>query len=416
MPSSFNPFRALRHRNFLLFWSGQTLSLIGTWMQAMAEGWLAFALTRNAFLVGLVAAAQSLPILLLSLYAGVLVDRANKLRLVTVCQTLFAIQSTSLWVLAWTNHITIHWLIAMATFNGIISSIEIPARQSLVIELVGRDELPGAIALNSSGFNLARIVGPAAAAIVIAKLGISWCFGVNALSYIAVLIGLFLIRLPAWVPAQHRASPLEGIIEGVRFMRGTPSVAAIIGIVTVYAVFGVPYLTLMPVVAGDRLGLGASGYGLLLASVGIGGLAGALTLAAVGDRLQRRLVLSRASHAFAILLIVFAFVRRPVLAYPLLLLIGFAMIVNSAQANSMLQHMVPDELRGRIMAAYSFIVVGLSQVAGSFVAGAVARAFGVAWAIGGGGALMLIYAMWAFRSSNASLAFSVGTLTSVDME
>jgi len=416
MPSSFNPFRALRHRNFLLFWSGQTLSLIGTWMQAMAEGWLAFALTRNAFLVGLVAAAQSLPILLLSLYAGVLVDRANKLRLVTVCQTLFAIQSTSLWVLAWTNHITIHWLIAMATFNGMISSIEIPARQSLVIELVGRDELPGAIALNSSGFNLARIVGPAAAAIVIAKLGISWCFGVNALSYIAVLIGLFLIRLPAWVPAQHRASPLEGIIEGVRFMRGTPSVAAIIGIVTVYAVFGVPYLTLMPVVAGDRLGLGASGYGLLLASVGIGGLAGALTLAAVGDRLQRRLVLSRASHAFAILLIVFAFVRRPVLAYPLLLLIGFAMIVNSAQANSMLQHMVPDELRGRIMAAYSFIVVGLSQVAGSFVAGAIARAFGVAWAIGGGGALMLIYAMWAFRSSNASLAFSVGTLTSVDME
>jgi MFS family permease len=416
MPSSFNPFRALRHRNFLLFWSGQTLSLIGTWMQAMAEGWLAFALTRNAFLVGLVAAAQSLPILLLSLYAGVLVDRANKLRLVTVCQTLFAIQSTSLWVLAWTNHITIHWLIAMATLNGIISSIEIPARQSLVIELVGRDELPGAIALNSSGFNLARIVGPAAAAIVIAKLGISWCFGVNALSYIAVLIGLFLIRLPAWVPAQHRASPLEGIIEGVRFMRGTPSVAALIGIVTVYAVFGVPYLTLMPVVAGDRLGLGASGYGLLLASVGIGGLAGALTLAGVGDRLQRRLVLSRASHAFAILLIIFAFVRRPVLAYPLLLLIGFAMIVNSAQANSMLQHMVPDELRGRIMAAYSFIVVGLSQVAGSFVAGAVARAFGVAWAIGGGGALMLVYAMWAFRSSNASLAFSVGSLTSVDLE
>lgn len=416
MPSSFNPFRALRHRNFLLFWSGQTLSLIGTWMQAMAEGWLAFALTRNAFLVGLVAAAQSLPILLLSLYAGVLVDRTNKLRLVTVCQILFAIQSTSLWVLAWTNHITIHWLIVMATFNGIISSIEIPARQSLVIELVGRDELPGAIALNSSGFNLARIVGPAVAAIVIAKLGISWCFGVNAISYIAVLVGLFLIRLPAWIPAQHRASPIEGIIEGVRFMRGTPSVAAIIGVVTVYAVFGVPYLTLMPVVAGDRLGLGASGYGLLLASVGIGGLAGALTLAAVGDRLPRRLVLSRASHAFAILLIIFAFVRQPLLAYPLLLLIGFAMIVNSAQANSMLQHMVPDELRGRIMAAYSFIVVGLSQVAGSFVAGAVARAFGVAWAIGGGGALMLVYAMWAFRSSNASLALSVPSLTSVDVE
>ena len=399
MPPTLNPFRALRHRNFLLFWSGQTLSLIGTWMQSMAEGWLAFTLTRNAFLVGLVAAAQSLPILVFSLYAGVLVDRANKLRLVTICQTAFAVQSASLWVLAWTNHITIHWLISMATINGIISSIEIPARQSLVIELVGRDELPGAIALNSSGFNLARIVGPAAAAIVMAKLGTAWCFGVNALSYTAVLVGLFLIRLPAWVPAQHRASPLQGIIEGVRFMRGTPAVAALIGLVTVYSIFGVPYLTLMPVVAGERLGLGAGGYGLLLACVGIGGLCGALTLAAAGGRFPRHVVLSGASYLFSILLILFSFVRAPLPAYVLLLLIGFAMIVNSAQANSMLQHLVPDELRGRIMAAYSFIVVGLSQVAGSFVAGAVARAVGVAWAIGGGGAVMLAYALWAFQGA-----------------
>lgn len=397
MPASLNPFRALRHRNFFLFWSGQTLSLIGTWMQSMAEGWLAFELTRNAFLVGLVAASQSLPILLLSLYAGVLVDRANKLRLVTICQTMFCLQAASLWVLAWTGHITIHWLIALATVNGIISSVEIPARQSLVIELVGREELPSAIALNSSGFNLARIVRPATAAIVIAKLGIPWCFGVNSISYVAVLVGLTLIRLPAWVPAEHRASPLEGIIEGVRYMRGTRAVAALIGIVTVYAVFGTPYLTLMPVVAGERLGLGASGYGLLLACVGVGGLAGALTLAAIGDRLGRAVVLRRSSYSFSFLLIVFAFVRTPHLAYPILLLIGFAMIVTSAQANSMLQHLVPDELRGRIMAAYSFIVVGLSQVVGSFLAGAVARAAGVAWALGGGGAVMLGYALWTFR-------------------
>ena len=411
MPPTLNPFRALRHRNFLLFWSGQTLSLIGTWMQSMAEGWLAFTLTRNAFLVGLVAAAQSLPILVLSLYAGVLVDRANKLRLVTICQSLFAMQSTGLWLLAWTNHITIHWLIAMATVNGIISSIEIPARQSLVIELVGRDELPGAIALNSSGFNLARIVGPASAAIVMAKLGTAWCFGVNALSYTTVLIGLFLIRLPAWVPAQHRASPLQGIIEGVRFMRGTPAVAALIGVVTVYSIFGVPYLTLMPVVAGERLGLGAGGYGLLLACVGVGGLCGALTLAAAGDRFPRHVVLSGASYVFSGLLILFALVRTPLPAYALLLLIGFAMIVNSAQANAMLQHLVPDELRGRIMAAYSFIVVGLSQVAGSFVAGAVARAAGVAWAIGGGGAVMLAYALWAFQGARRKV-IGAGVLTS----
>jgi MFS family permease len=186
-------------------------------------------------------------------------------------------------------------------------------------------------------------------------------------------------------------------------MRGTLAVAALIGVVTVYAVFGTPYLTLMPVVAGERLGLGASGYGLLLACVGIGGLAGALMLAAVGDRIPREVVLRRASLGFSMLLIVFASVRTAALAYPVLLGIGFAMIVNSAQANSMLQHLVPDDLRGRIMAAYSFIVVGLSQVVGSFLAGAVARATGVAWAIGGGGALMLLYALWAFRARAPAL-------------
>ena len=392
-----NPFRVLRHRNFRLFWWGQTLSLIGTWMQSMAQGWLAFALSHNAFLVGAVAAAQSLPVLLFSLHAGVLVDRANKLRLVTICQVLLGLDAMALWLFTWTGHITIHGLILLATINGMISSVEIPARQSLVIELVGREELPGAIALNSSGFNLARIVGPAVAAIIIAKLGIAWCFGVNALSYVTVLAGLLRIQLPPWLPVEHRASPMEGIVEGVRFMRGTPALAALMSIVTVYSVFGVPYLTLMPVVAVDRLHLGAGGYVLLLACVGVGGLAGALTLATLGDRFRRGAVLSVASYSFAVLLLIFALVRESTPAYVLLLAIGFAMIVNNAQANAMIQHLVPDELRGRIMAAYSFIVVGLSQVVGAFVAGAVARAFGVAWAIGGGGAIMLAYALWAFR-------------------
>ena len=395
---SLNPFRVLRHRNFLLFWSGQTLSLIGTWMQSMAQGWLAFQLSQNAFLVGLVAAAQSLPVLLFSLHAGVLVDRANKLRLVTICQALLGLEAGALWLFTWTGHITVGWLIALAAVNGMISSVEIPARQSLVIELVGRDELPGAIALNTSGFNLARILGPAAAAIVIANLGIAWCFGVYALSYVAVLVGLFLVKLPPWTPAPNRASPLEGIVEGVRFMRETPAVASLMKLVTVYSIFGVPYLTLMPVVASDRLHLGASGYGLLLACVGVGGVGGALVLAAFTGRVRRERVLTVASLTYATLLIGFAFVRSASLAYLMLFAIGFAMIVNNAQSNAMLQHLVPDDLRGRVMAAYSFVVVGLSAVVGSFVAGAVARAFGVAWAIGGGGAIMLGYALGAFRT------------------
>ncbi|HEY4216406.1 MAG TPA: MFS transporter [Gemmatimonadaceae bacterium] len=398
MPASLNPFQTLlRHRNFRLFWSGQTLSLIGTWMQVMAQGWVALELSNSAFIVGLVTAAQSFPVLLFSLHAGAFVDRANKLKVVVIGQALFGIQAAALWWFMWSGHMTIGVLLALATVNGLINAVEIPARQSLVIELVGREDLPAAIALNSSGFNLARIVGPSIGAIVIAKLGLSWCFGVNALSYIAVLGGLMLIRLPAWIPPEVIATPIEGIREGVRYMRETPSISALMKIVTVYSVFGVPYLTLMPVMARDRMGLGADGYGALLACVGIGGLAGALGLAAVADRLPRGQLLRITTYAFAVLLLIFSFVRRPVVAYPMLLAVGFMMIVTSALANSTLQHLVPNELRGRMMAAYSFVVVGLSAVVGSLVAGSVAHLIGVSWAIGGGAAIMLVYSYWVFE-------------------
>jgi MFS family permease len=393
-----NPFQTLlRHRNFRLFWFGQTLSLIGTWMQVMAEGWLALQLSNSAFVVGLVAAAQSLPVMLVSLHAGVIVDRSDKLRIVKIAQTLLGLEATTLWWLTWSGHITIGWLLTMATANGLISAFEIPARQSLVIELVNREDLPGAIALNSSGFNLARIIGPSVGAIIIAKLGMAWCFGVNALSYITVLGGLFLLRLPAWLPPAHLAAPLEGIREGVRYMRETPSVSRLMRLVTVYSVLGVPYLTLMPVMARDRLGLDAGGYGALLACVGIGGVSGALVLAAIGDRVRRGQVLRVGSYGFSILLILFSLVRSAAFAYPILLGVGFSMIVNSAVANATLQHLVPNELRGRMMAAYSLIVVGLSSVVGSLVAGTVAHVIGVSWAIGGGALIMLVYSYWAFE-------------------
>ncbi len=393
MPPSLNPFRTLvRHRNFRLFWLGQTLSLIGTWMQAMAQGWLALELTNNAFYVGLVATVTSLPILLFSLHAGALVDRQEKLRLVKAGQVLFCVQAAVLWWVTWTGRVTIGWLLALATVNGLINAFEIPARQSLVIELVGREDLPGAIALNSSGFNLARVVGPSIGALIIAQFGMAWCFGVNAISYVAVLVGLYLIRLPAWIPPTQTVSPSEAIREGIRYMRSTRSISGLMWLVAVYSVLGVPYLTLMPVVAKQQLGLGAAGYGALLSCVGIGGLAGALGLAAVGDRVRRGAVLAGSSLSYAVLLIAFAFIRMPILAYPFLLFIGCAMIVNGAVANATLQHLVPNELRGRMMAAYSFVVVGLSQVLGSFAAGTVAGVVGAPWAIGGAAAIMLVFA------------------------
>lgn len=394
---SVNPFRVLiTHANFRRFWVGQTVSLIGTWMQSMAQGWLALQLSDSAFIVGLVAACGSLPILLFSLYAGVMVDRSDKLRLVKIAQSLLLVEATLLWYLTWSGHINIPILVAIALLGGAISSVEIPARQSLMIDLVGRDDLRDAIALNSSGFNLARIFGPAIAAAIIAKLGLAWCFGVNALSYLTVLVGLARIALPPYQPRAVLTSPLEGIREGLAYVRGDRTVRGLVEVITVFSILGIPYLSLMPVMARDVLGLGAGGYGVMLSAVGIGGLAGALGLAASSPR-SRGHLLVRTSLLYAALLIVLSFIRLPSLAYPLLLVIGCVMIINNALANTLMQSIVPDEFRGRLMAIYSLIVVGLPQVVGAFGAGAVARVFGVEVAIGAAAAVMLVYGWWAFR-------------------
>jgi MFS family permease len=395
--TSINPFRVfLRHRNFRLFLTGQTLSLIGTWMQSMAVGWLALELTNSAFLVGLVAAASSIPILIFTMPAGVMVDRSDKLRLVRLAQCAFLVDATLLWWLTYTQRITIGSLLGLAFISGLIAAVEIPARQSMFIDLVGREDLPDAIALNSSGFNLARVVGPGLAAVVIARLGIAWCFFLNAASFVLVLIGLFLIRLPKWVAQMTNESPWEGVREALRYMRDTPKVRALMLMVTVYSILGVPVLAMMPVVAREMFHMDAAGYGVLMSCIGIGGLTGALGLAALGNRASRMTLLVAASIAWPLLLLAFALTRVPWVAYVLLLGVGCTMILNGAIANGLLQGMVPDALRGRMMAAYGLVVVGLAQVVGALVAGTVAHAVGVAASIGGAAVLQLSYGIWAF--------------------
>jgi MFS family permease len=392
-----NPFKVLRHRNFRLFWFGQTLSLIGTWMQSMAQGWLALDLTDNAFLVGLVASAGSLPVVLFSMHAGVLADRYERLRLVKICQSLLLVEAGLLFWFTYTGNISIGWLLALSFSAGIVGSIEIPARQSLTIELAGRDDLPQAIALNSGGFNLARIVGPALAALVISKFGMAWAFAFNAVSFVTVLASLFMVDLPPWQPAAKLVRPLEGIRESLQFMRDTPLVAGVMKLVMVYSILSIPYLTLMPVLARDRLGLGAGGYGLLLSCVGIGGFVGALGIAAGASRQAGVKTLVAGSYAFPVLLLALSVTRDVRIAYLVLFFTGIAMIITGAVSNAVLQHSVPDALRGRIMAAYSFVVVGLAQTVGSFGAGIIARAFGVQWAIGIGASVMLTYGIVVFR-------------------
>jgi predicted MFS family arabinose efflux permease len=266
-----------------------------------------------------------------------------------------------------------------------------------MIDLVGREDLRDAIALNSSGFNLARIVGPGIGAFIIANFGIAWCFGVNAISYLMVLGGLALVRLPPWQPPLLQGAPFQVLRDGLAYALRERRVRALLELVTVFSVLGIPYIALMPVLARERLGLDASGYGLMLSVLGIGGLAGALTLAAAGPYLRRGQLLTRAALAFATLLLVLSFVRIPVLAYPILFATGFLMIVNNATANGLLQTIVPDEFRGRLMSIYSLIVIGLPQVIGAIGGGAVAGAVGVEWAIGGAAAAMLGFGAWLFR-------------------
>ena len=391
-----NPFRALQvHRNFRLFWTGQTISLIGTWMQQVGQGWLALELTNSAFMVGLVSAAGSFPVLLLSLYGGVVADRRSKLRIVIVCQALLLIEAAALWWFTWASRINIGWLLALTTLGGVISAFEIPARQAMIVELVSKEDLVDAIALNSGGFNLARIVGPSIAAIILAKFGLAWCFGINALSYFAVLASLARIRLPRWTPVQHLVSPAEQLKQGLNYIRSSRSVSGLMGVIAVYSIFGFQYLSMMPVVARDVLHTGASGYGLLLTFVGIGALTGALSLAGLGARIRRGRLFNATAYAFAGLTILFSLMRSVHLAAFVLLFLGLTMLINGALANGILQSVVPDELRGRVMATYVFVYVGFTPI-GSFIAGAMSRFVGVQWAIFTGGVVMLTYSLWAF--------------------
>lgn len=400
--SSLNPFRVLvKYRNFRLFWTGQTVSLIGSWMQQVAVGWLALELSNDPFLVGLVAAAGTLPILLFSLPGGALADRSDKLRVIRAAQTLMLLEATALFYLAYAGHLTIGSLILLTSIGGLLAAFEIPARQALFVELVGHADLPQAIGLNSTGFNLARVLGPTVAAVVIAKLGIAWTFGINALSFLAVLVSLALMRLPPRVVAPGpRQSAFDGMLEAVRYVRHTRPLPTLMLVASTFSVLGIPVITLLPVVARDLLGLGAEGYGALMASLGLGAVAGALGIAATGGGARKGRTLRIASHLFPLLLLVFALARWPSLNAALLFAVGVTMILNNALVNARLQEIVPDALRGRVISLYVMVYIGGSPL-GSFLAGTLATWFGAAWAIGGCAAAMLLFAFWIFRREPA---------------
>jgi MFS family permease len=382
---------ALSHRNFRLFLFGQGISLIGTWMQSVALGWLVLEITNSPFAVGLTQALRSLGVLLFTLYAGVVVDRVDKRRLIVWTQALQMLEALALAALVWTGRVTTWQVMVLAVFFGIVNAFDIPARQAFIAELIGKEDLMNAIALNSSMFNAARIVGPAIAGVLIGVAGVGVCFFVNGVSYVAVIAGLLAMRLPPFVTRPMPTTAWEGVRQAVAFIRGDARVWVLVVLVAVFSVLGFPFIVLMPVVARDVLHTDARGYGLLMAAVGIGAMLGALGLAVRGPRVPKGAALLGGGAAFGVLLVLFAAARSVGVALALLALAGCAMIVTTALANTMLQTLVRDELRGRVMAFYAFVFVGMAPL-GAFQAGLVAEHAGAPAAIALGGAGCLIAA------------------------
>ena len=383
-------FGALAHRNFRLFFIGQGISLVGTWMQNVGEGWLILTLTNSPFYVGLTAALSSLGVLLFSLYAGVVADRVDKRRVIIFMQLAFMIEAFTVAILVWTGVIAVWQVLVLATVLGIASAFDIPMRQSFIVEMVGKDDLMNAIALNSSLFNGARVIGPAIAGFLIGALGIAWCYFLNGLSYIAVIAGLLLMRLPATIRPARTTSTWGGFREVLTFLRGDRGIRSLMIQTAILSVFGFPYIAMMPVFARDVLHRGAAGYGALTSSIGIGAVIGALGIALSATRLRARgRLMLVGGTAFGILLILFSASRVLALSMVLLALAGCAMIVNNSITNTLLQTAAPDHLRGRIMGFYSFVFVGMAPF-GAFLFGLVAEHVGVPHTLAAGGAIVAL--------------------------
>jgi MFS family permease len=389
-------FGALAHRNFRLFLFGQTVSLTGTWMQSIAQGWLVLQLTNSPFYVGLVSALGSLGVLLFTLYAGVVADRTDKRRVVIVTQTLQMLQAFALAGLVWSGHVTVGTVMVLAAFLGVVSAFDIPTRQSFIVEMVGKEDLMNAIALNTSVFNLTRVLGPVIAGLLIGPLGVAVCFFLNGVSYLAVIASLIGMRIAPHIPRPTPLSAWQGFREVLTYLGSDRLVSTLVVLTAVTSIFGFPYLVLMPVFARDVLGAGAAGYGALTASVGLGAVAGALTVAVLSRRIPKGRTMIAAGTSFGLLVALFASSRSFALSVAFLALTGCAMIVNNALSNTLIQTFVPDHLRGRIMGFYSFMFVGMAPL-GAFQAGAFAERFGAPAAVAAGGvvtALAVAVAGW----------------------
>ena len=381
-------FRALQHRNFQLFFSGQLISLIGTWMQTIAQAWLVYRLTNSSWLLGVVGFLGQIPVFLLAPVGGTVADRWNRQRVVIGTQTSSMILA---FILAWltlADVVRVWEIMLLAAGLGAVNAFDIPARQAFLVDMVGKEDLMNAIALNSSMFNGARVIGPAIAGILVAGIGEGWCFFANGVSYIAVIAGLFLMRLKIH-EKKAESSAIEHMVEGFKFVHRTRPIWALLLLLGVVSLVATPYSVLMPIFADRILHGGARALGELMGAAGVGALMAALALAMKRGLkgLSRWVAVSCAG--FGVSLILFAFSKNYLLSILLLVPVGFGVMLQMASSNTLIQSMVPDDFRGRTMAVYSMMFMGMAPL-GSLFAGGLAAKIGAPWtlAIGGLGAII----------------------------
>ncbi|MGA2622926.1 MAG: MFS transporter [Bacteroidota bacterium] len=369
-------FRALRFRNYRLFFGGQLISLIGTWMQQIAVTWLVYRLTNSAFLLGAVGFAGQMPIFIVTPFAGVFADRLNRHRILVATQTLSMVQATILAILTLTGNIQIIHIFLLSIFLGLINAFDNPTRQSFVLEMIeNKEDLGNAIALNSSMFNSARLLGPSIAGIVIAAIGEGLCFLLNALSFVAVIIALLAMRIAPRERKQESHGVLEGFKEGFNYAFGFAPIKYILLLLALVSVMGMPYAVLMPIFARDILHGGPRTLGFLMGATGMGAVTGAIFLASRKSVAGLSRWIPTAASIFGTGLIAFSFSRSLWLSMGLLYVVGFGMMVQMASSNSILQTISDDDKRGRVMSFYAMAFMGMAPF-GSLLAGSLASFIG----------------------------------------
>ena len=389
-------FRALEYRNFQLFFAGQLISLIGTWMQNVAQAWLVYRLTHSSALLGAVGFSSQIPVFLFSTLGGIVADRFERRNVVIVTQTASMLLAFVLASLTLTGFVRIWHIFVLSTLLGLVNAFDIPARQSFIVEMVGKADLMNAIALNSSMFNASRVVGPAVAGVLVATIGEGWCFFANAISYIAVIAGLLLMRIAEKRRPQPAGSPLANVAEGFRFVLSNPPVHALLIMLGIMSLVALPFTVLMPIFADRVLHGGATALGWLMGWTGVGALAGALLLATRTELKGLSVWLAAAATGLGCFLIGFASSHHMTLSSILLVGAGFCMMIQMGATNTLIQSMVPDELRGRVMAVYSMMMMGMTPF-GSLLAGAVAGRLGASLTVAIGGSICVAAALTFWR-------------------